>query len=218
MAVYVAESVRLPPRGRLICSYYAGHSSTVWGVATDPSGNRIASVSDDKNVLIWQRDAKSHDGRCGTCRSGTTVLLSLTHTHILRLSSALSSGRRQQRSQAPTSARSSVSTGRHRATGSSQALLTTPCGSSARRRPAALSWRSSTQRRTRVTSTACAGARERRKGTVCCSRPQLTTQSCAFGASPRECVRAWSMTKKRRNGWDSIQKASHAVDSSLSSN
>lgn len=45
----------------------SGHSSTVWGVATDPSGSRLASVSDDKSVIIWQRDVNSKnvgaDGR-----------------------------------------------------------------------------------------------------------------------------------------------------------
>lgn len=38
-----------------------GHGSTVWGVATDPQGSRIASVSDDKSVIIWQRDPNSKD-------------------------------------------------------------------------------------------------------------------------------------------------------------
>lgn len=39
----------------------SGHTSTVWGVAADPSGDRIASVSDDKSVIIWQRHANSHE-------------------------------------------------------------------------------------------------------------------------------------------------------------
>ncbi|GLE00463.1 hypothetical protein PINS_up009220 [Pythium insidiosum] len=38
-----------------------GHSSTVWGLAVDPQGSRIASVSDDKTMIIWQRSTNSGD-------------------------------------------------------------------------------------------------------------------------------------------------------------
>jgi WD40 repeat protein len=38
-----------------------GHTSTVWGVATDPSGDRFASVSDDKRMIIWKRHQNSGD-------------------------------------------------------------------------------------------------------------------------------------------------------------
>ncbi|XP_019856023.1 PREDICTED: probable cytosolic iron-sulfur protein assembly protein CIAO1 homolog [Amphimedon queenslandica] len=31
-----------------------GHTSTVWGVAFDESGNRLASCSDDKTIKIWR--------------------------------------------------------------------------------------------------------------------------------------------------------------------
>lgn len=52
----------------MVCvEFLLGHNSTVWGVATDPSGSRLASVSDDKSVIIWQRDVNSKgvgaDGR-----------------------------------------------------------------------------------------------------------------------------------------------------------
>ncbi|KAJ0412497.1 hypothetical protein ATCC90586_006864 [Pythium insidiosum] len=39
----------------------SGHASTVWGLAVDPEGSRIASVSDDKTMIIWQRSATSGD-------------------------------------------------------------------------------------------------------------------------------------------------------------
>lgn len=32
-----------------------GHSSTVWSLAFDGTGNRLASCSDDKTVKIWQK-------------------------------------------------------------------------------------------------------------------------------------------------------------------
>eukprot|EP01041_Mallomonas_annulata_P005428 gene5428-10882_t len=33
-----------------------GHSSTVWALAIDPSGERLLTASDDKNVLLWQTE------------------------------------------------------------------------------------------------------------------------------------------------------------------
>lgn len=31
-----------------------GHTATVWGLAFDPSGQRLASCSDDRTVKIWK--------------------------------------------------------------------------------------------------------------------------------------------------------------------
>lgn len=31
-----------------------GHTSTVWGLTFDPSGQRLASCSDDRTVKIWK--------------------------------------------------------------------------------------------------------------------------------------------------------------------
>lgn len=36
------------------CATLEGHESTVWSVAFDGSGERLASCSDDKTVRIWQ--------------------------------------------------------------------------------------------------------------------------------------------------------------------
>ena len=36
------------------CATLEGHESTVWSVAFDGSGERLASCSDDKTVSIWQ--------------------------------------------------------------------------------------------------------------------------------------------------------------------
>lgn len=37
------------------CATLEGHESTVWSVAFDRSGERLASCSDDKTVRIWRR-------------------------------------------------------------------------------------------------------------------------------------------------------------------
>lgn len=39
----------------MCCATLEGHESTVWSVAFDGSGERLASCSDDKTVRIWQR-------------------------------------------------------------------------------------------------------------------------------------------------------------------
>lgn len=36
------------------CATLEGHESTVWSIAFDGSGQRLASCSDDKTVRIWQ--------------------------------------------------------------------------------------------------------------------------------------------------------------------
>jgi cytosolic iron-sulfur protein assembly protein CIAO1 len=41
--------------------FRVGHTSTVWGLATDPLGNRIATASDDKTVIIWARNHGSRN-------------------------------------------------------------------------------------------------------------------------------------------------------------
>lgn len=38
----------------MCCATLEGHESTVWSVAFDGSGERLASCSDDKTVRIWQ--------------------------------------------------------------------------------------------------------------------------------------------------------------------
>lgn len=42
----------------------------MWGVATDPAGNRIASVSDDKSVIIWQRESNSTEWKAASTLAG----------------------------------------------------------------------------------------------------------------------------------------------------
>lgn len=37
------------------CATLEGHESTVWSVAFDRGGERLASCSDDKTVRIWQQ-------------------------------------------------------------------------------------------------------------------------------------------------------------------
>lgn len=37
------------------CATLEGHESTVWSLAFDRSGERLASCSDDKTVRIWQQ-------------------------------------------------------------------------------------------------------------------------------------------------------------------
>ena len=37
------------------CATLEGHESTVWSLAFDPSGQRLASCSDDRTVRIWRQ-------------------------------------------------------------------------------------------------------------------------------------------------------------------
>ena len=37
-----------------------GHSSTVWDLAFDPAGSRMASVSDDRTLKVWS--CRKEDG------------------------------------------------------------------------------------------------------------------------------------------------------------
>lgn len=37
------------------CATLEGHESTVWSLAFDPSGQRLASCSDDRTVRVWRQ-------------------------------------------------------------------------------------------------------------------------------------------------------------------
>ena len=39
----------------MCCATLEGHESTVWSLAFDPSGQRLASCSDDRTVRIWRQ-------------------------------------------------------------------------------------------------------------------------------------------------------------------
>jgi len=58
-----------------------GHTSTVWGVALSPQGSRMASVSDDNSVIVWQYDQNSkevnEDGRYAVIRQWSHCACSL---------------------------------------------------------------------------------------------------------------------------------------------
>ncbi|RLN85787.1 hypothetical protein BBJ28_00016607 [Nothophytophthora sp. Chile5] len=56
---YCKETLTVAATGKehlsdaLLCDF-VGHTSTVWGLAMNPNGNQMASVSDDTNLVIWQ--------------------------------------------------------------------------------------------------------------------------------------------------------------------
>lgn len=48
------------------CATLEGHESTVWSVAFDRGGERLASCSDDKTVRIWRRyEPGNEEGEAG---------------------------------------------------------------------------------------------------------------------------------------------------------
>ena len=44
-----------------------GHSSTVWGVAVEASGQRMVTSSDDKSIILWQSQAPSEALKWSKC-------------------------------------------------------------------------------------------------------------------------------------------------------
>lgn len=48
------------------CATLEGHESTVWSLAFDPSGQRLASCSDDRTVRIWHQYLPGNEQGEGT--------------------------------------------------------------------------------------------------------------------------------------------------------
>ena len=59
------------------CATLEGHESTVWSLAFDPSGQRLASCSDDRTVRIWHQYLPGNEQGEGPARE-------LRKTHLSR--------------------------------------------------------------------------------------------------------------------------------------
>ncbi|TMW62633.1 hypothetical protein Poli38472_005251 [Pythium oligandrum] len=66
----------------------SGHSSTVWGLAMDPQGLRFASLSDDKNVVVWERNTASGDVHADGSRMEWKQVATLSGYHERTIFSA----------------------------------------------------------------------------------------------------------------------------------